>query len=88
MIKVNDALQLLERTGADGKHIPASVKFSTWNKEKKKAGRLHEWPKAHATGHRHRDSTETISLFNLLDGRTITVNTWLIFELNGEAVVL
>ena len=79
---------MLEQTDASGNHIPRAVKFATWNKEKKRAGKLHAWPQAHATGHRHKSATDTISIFNKQTGDTRTVNTWLIFELNGEPVTL
>lgn len=79
---------MLEQTDVANKHIPRSVKFATWNKEKQRAGKLHSWPLAHATGHRHKNATETISILNAQTGETRTVNTWLIFELNGQIIML
>jgi len=88
MIKVNEALYMLEQT-PHGQHVPCAVKFATYNKEKSRPGKLHVWPEAHATGHRHPNSaTDTISIINKRTGQTITVNTWLIFEINGQPIAL
>lgn len=81
---------MLEQTDSRGNHIPRSVRFCTWNKASQRPGKVRHWPQAHATGHRHKhgDTSETISIYNTQTSETRTVNTWGIFELNGQPVVL
>lgn len=88
MIKINDALFLLERTDASGRHIPCSLEFGLFNKDKKVPGNLHIWKLAHATGHRHNKSKQTISILNVVTNEVRTVNHWLIFKINGTPISL